>query len=317
MKQLPSSNEKYQIIRDKNTYYFSNIDFEEEYEGNITQLSELLVSLKRLIDTHDLKKELLADFIQQHSQGLKALLILTGLSKENLLRLITFVRLANDSTLNHALKREDWADQTFNKEWTEKQIIKLSKTNRAFAECLAALFLEGATYDVLKRTLPLFELQKLRASKFSFNINDLIDTMVRYNVRGAYKANKLNNPELWLAALLEERGYEFEKGQVPNITRKMDFIIPNINRPQVIVESSYVVTTSSSMGDKARAEVAVSEQIRRYYSYATFVGFVDGIGWLARPHDLKNMLSAFDNVFTFAPEELNRFIEFLDDLFGR
>ena len=317
MRQLPNDDEKYRIIHDNNTYYFSNPDYEEQYEGNIVQLSESLASLKRLVDTQGLQKELLVDFIQQRNQGLKALLILTGISKENLLRLITFVRIVNDSTLNHALKREDWTNELFEKEWTEKQIIKLSRTNRAFAECLATLFLEGATYDILKKTLPLFELQKLRASKFSFNMTDLIDTMVRYNVRGAYKASKLNNPEILLASILEKHGYEFEQGRLPNISRKMDFIIPNKDRPQVIVESSYVVTTSSGMGDKARAEIVVSEQIQRYYSYATFVGFVDGLGWLARPRDLEKMLSAFGNVFTYAPEELNRFIEFLDDLTGR
>lgn len=317
MKQFPNNDEKYRIICNNNTYYFSNTEHEEQYEGDIVQLSELLASLKRLVDTQGLKKELLVDFIQQRNQGLKALLILTGISRESLLRLITFVRLVDDSTLNHALKREDWTGQTFDKEWTEKQVIRLSQTNRAFAECLVTLFFDGATYDVLNNTLPLFELKKLRASKLNFNINDLIDTIVRYNVRGAYKASKLNNPEILLEAILKKHGYGFERGQLPNISRSMDFIIPDKNRPKVIVESSYVTTTSSGMGDKAKAEIAVSGQIQRYYPYAIFVGFVDGIGWLARQHDLKRLLSAFENVFTYAPEELNRFIEFLDDVFGR
>ena len=113
MKQFPNSEEKYRIICNNNTYYFSNTEHEEQYEGDIVQLSELLASLKRLVDTQGLKKELLVDFIQQRNQGLKALLILTGISRENLLRLITFVRLVDDSTLNHALKREDWTGQTF------------------------------------------------------------------------------------------------------------------------------------------------------------------------------------------------------------
>ena len=317
MQQLPEHDEKYQIILKNNTYYFSNPDYEEQYEGNIVQLSELLASLKRLVDTQGLKKELVVDFIQQRNQGLKALLIPTGISKESLLRLITFVRLVDDATLSRALKREDWAGETFDKEWTENQIIKLSQTNRAFAECLVTLFFEGATYDVLTKVLPLFELKKLKASKLNLNVNDLIDTIVRYNVRGAYKASKSNNAEILLEAILEEHGYEFERGQLPNVSREMDFIIPNKNRPKVIVESSYVVTTSSAMGDKAKTEIAVAKEIQSYYEYATFVGFVDGIGWLARQNDLKRLLSAFDNVFTYAPEELDRFIEFLNDVFGR
>ena len=317
MQQLPNDDEKYQIILNNNTYYFFNTAHEEEYEANIVQLCELLASLKRLVDTQGLTKELFVDFIQQRDQALKALLILTGFSRESLLRLITFVRVVDDSTLNRALRRTDWAGESFDREWTERHIIKLSQTNRSFAECLVTLFFEGATYDVLKRALPLFELKKLSASKLNLNVNDLIDTIVRYNVRGAYIASRLNNPEILLDALLKKPGYKFEKGRLPNVSREMDFIIPNKNRPKVIVESSYVVTTSSAMGDKAKTEIAVAKEIQSYYEYATFVGFVDGIGWLARQNDLKRLLSAFDNVFTYAPEELDRFIEFLNDVFGR
>ena len=317
MQQLPNNDEKYQIILNNNTYYFSNPEYEEDSEANILQLSELLGSLKRLVDAHGLKKELLADFIQHYDQGLKALLTLTGISKENLLRLITFLRIVDDTTLINALKRSEWAGEPFEKEWTEKQILQLCRTNRIFAECLVTLFFEGATFDVLKDVLPLFELKKLTASKLKLTFDALIDTIVRYNVRGAYKANRLNNPEILLDALLKKHEYEFEKGRLPNVGRTMDFIIPDKTRPRVIVESSYVVTTSSGMGDKARTEIGVAEQIRRYYSYATFVGFVDGIGWLARQNDLKRLLSAFDNVFTYAPEELDRFLEFLNDVFGR
>ena len=317
MQQLPNDDEKYQIIVNNNTYYFFNTAHEEEYEANIVQLCELLASLKRLVDTQGLTKELFVDFIQQRDQALKALLILTGFSRESLLRLITFVRVVDDSTLNRALRRTDWAGESFDREWTERHIIKLSQTNRSFAECLVTLFFEGATYDVLKRALSLFELKKLSASKLNLNVNDLIDTIVRYNVRGAYIASRLNNPEILLDALLKKHGYKFEKGRLPNVSREMDFIIPNKNRPKVIVESSYVVTTSSAMGDKAKTEIAVAKEIQSYYEYATFVGFVDGIGWLARQNDLKRLLSAFDNVFTYAPEELDRFIEFLNDVFGR
>ncbi len=317
MQQLPNNDEKYQIVLNNNTYYFSNPEFEEDNETNILQLTELLTSLKRSVEAHGLKKELFVDFIQQRDQALTALLTLTGFSRESLRRLITFVRIVDDPVLNHALRRLDWSDKAFDREWTEKHITKLSQTNRAFAECLVTLFFEGASYDVLKNTLPLFELKKLSASKLNLNVNDLIDTIVRYKVRGAYTADGLNNPEIILESLLIEHGYNFEQRRLPNVDRDMDFIIPNRHRPKVIVESSYVVTTSSAMGDKAKTEISVASDIQSYYEYATFVGFVDGIGWLARQKDLIRLVSAFDNVFTYAPNELDRFIEFLNDIFGR
>ena len=318
MQQLPNDDEKYEIILKNNTYFFSNPEYEEEYEANIVQLCELLASLKRQVDAQGLRKELFVDFIQQRDQALKALLTLTGFSRESLLRLITFVRVVDDSALDSCTQTLGLVRSgSFDGEWTEKHIIKLSQTNRTFAECLVTLFFDGATYDVFKNVLPLFELKKLSASKLNLNVDDLIDTIVRYNVRGAYKASRFNNPEILLEGILEKHGYEFEKGQLANISRTMDFIIPNKIRPKVIIESSYVVTTSSGMGDKAKTEITVSQQIQRYYPYAIFVGFVDGIGWLARQNDLRRLLSAFENVFTYAPNELDRFIEFLNDVFGR
>ena len=117
---------------------------------------------------------------------------------------ITFLRIVDDTTLINALKRSEWAGEPFEKEWTEKQILQLCRTNRIFAECLVTLFFEGATFDVLKDVLPLFELKKLTASKLKLTFDALIDTIVRYNVRGAYKANRLNNPEILLDALLKK-----------------------------------------------------------------------------------------------------------------
>ncbi|NLL89674.1 MAG: hypothetical protein GX226_00975 [Dehalococcoidales bacterium] len=67
------------------------------------------------------------------------------------------------------------------------------------------------------------------------------------------------------------------------------------------------------MGDKAKTEMGVAEDIRRYYQNAVFIGFVDGIGWYARQNDLKRLISAFDNVFTFEKSELERFIDYINN----
>src|SRR4029453_1116930 len=90
--------------------------------------------------------------------------------------------------------------------------------------------------------------------------------------------------------------------------RSMDFAIPNKQQPRIIVESSYVVTTSSGMGAKAKTELEVASDVKRYFPAARFVGFIDGIGWYVRQSDLKRMVRAFDDVFTFQKEELERFV---------
>lgn len=77
------------------------------------------------------------------------------------------------------------------------------------------------------------------------------------------------------------------------------------------IESSFLKTTSSGQGDKAKTEANIKKLISRYYPKATFVGFVDGIGWYVRKQDLARMVSAFDDVFTFHKDEIERFKQFL------
>ena len=87
----------------------------------------------------------------------------------------------------------------------------------------------------------------------------------------------------------------------------MDFIIPNKRTPRIIVESSFLVTTSSGQGDKSKTEISIRQLIKQHYPRAMFLGFVDGIGWYVRKEDLKRMVSAYEDVFTFHKDELSRF----------
>jgi hypothetical protein len=69
-----------------------------------------------------------------------------------------------------------------------------------------------------------------------------------------------------------------------------------------------VVTTASGQGDKAKTEMEVARDMGRSYPGALFIGFIDGIGWYVRQGDLKRLVSAFDDVFTFHNSELERFV---------
>ena len=94
----------------------------------------------------------------------------------------------------------------------------------------------------------------------------------------------------------------------------MDFIIPNKSNPKVIIESSYLTTTSSGQGDKSKTEIGIDKLIKQYYPEAKFVGFVDGIGWYVRKNDLRRMVSAYEDVFTFHPEEMSRFSNLIKEI---
>ena len=141
-----------------------------------------------------------------------------------------------------------------------------------------------------------------------------MDTLVRYKEKGSYSGKIENNPEFLIKTILEKLRVPFQKGDLnelfinePVEKRTMDFILPDKKNPRIIIESSFLVTTSSGQGDKSKTEGNIRKLIRRYYPKSKFIGFVDGIGWYVRPTDLERMVKAFDDVFTFRTDELERF----------
>ena len=168
------------------------------------------------------------------------------------------------------------------------------------------IFFEGSTIPFLAKTIPLFELKKLSIAKLKFEIPEMIDTLVRYKEKGSYSAKKENNPEILIEKILKDLNIPFEKGDLselvthaPITKRTMDFIIPDKRNPLIIAESSFLVTTSSGQGDKSKTEISVDNLIKSHYPKAKFIGFIDGVGWYVRKGDLKRMVSAYDEVFTF------------------
>jgi hypothetical protein len=152
----------------------------------------------------------------------------------------------------------------------------------------------------------------------------MIDTLVRYKEKGSYSGQKDNNSETVIASLLDDLDLTYEKGDLGELIanardskRTMDFIIPDKKSPSIIIESSFLVTTSSGQGDKSKTEISIQKLIKKHYPKAKFIGFVDGIGWYVRKEDLKRMVAAYDDVFTFHKDELGRFEEMLQVEFGK
>ena len=164
----------------------------------------------------------------------------------------------------------------------------------------------------------MFEVKKLSISKLRFEIPELIDTIIRYKEKGSYSGMKGNNPEIVVAEIIEKLGLTYETGDLtelisnaPDNKRTMDFIIPNKKNPLIIAESSFLATTSSGQEKKKKTEISIDALIKSHYPNATFIGFVDGIGWYVRKGDLKRMVPAYEDVFTFHKDELQRFEQLL------
>jgi len=180
------------------------------------------------------------------------------------------------------------------------------------------LFFEGSTLPFLAGKVPAFELRKLSVRKLSFDPSELVDTLVRYKEKGSRAGKSQYNAERLIEIAITNCHLTFEKGDLPLFIeyeqfkkRTLDFIIPNKKKPTIIIESSFLVTTGSGQGDKSKTEIGLRALLKTHYPTVTFIGFVDGIGWLVRPGDLARLVSAFDDVFTFHSDELERFRELL------
>jgi len=303
----PTTEEKFQNVIQKNTFFFHNNEFEEDWESYVSSMVQSLLILKNDIENRGIKKEVFVEFIVKNENSIDTLLALIGFSKEMFLRLITFIRVYGDKTLEILVNKEYWPNENFSSEWSLNKITSLAREKTSIAEGLINLFFEGSTVKTLRKALPLFEYKKLDINKLSFKIESMIDTIVRYKVKGSYSAQKGNNPETLIEKILKKIKIKYTRGKLVGVRRDMDFIVPNKKTPEVIIESSYVATTSSGMGDKAKTEMTVGEEIIENYPNAIFLGFVDGIGWYVRQGDLARIVSAFEDVFTFNKNELIRF----------
>jgi hypothetical protein len=324
---MKSVEDKFLTVIQKNTFYFFNQKFEEGYEGYINSLKETLLIVKNKVETEGLKKEIFEWLLKEKENGLKALLALTGFSNEYLKRLTTIIRIVDNVELNTLVFKEKWSDEKNPnniQEWSDGTILKKIHSNAYFRKGLVNIFFEGASIPFLANTIPLFELKKLSISKLNFEVPELIDTIIRYKEKGSYSGMKGNNPEIVIAELLEKLGLTYETGDLtelissaPDNKRTMDFIIPNKRNPLIIAESSFLATTSSGQGDKSKTEISIDALIKEHYPKATFIGFVDGIGWYVRKGDLKRMVTAYEDVFTFHKDELQRFEKLLIETFKK
>lgn len=324
---MKSVEDKFRTVIQKNTFYFFNQKFEENYEGYINSLKETLLIVKNKVETEGLKKEIFEWLLKEKENGLRALLALTGFSNEYLKRLTTILRIVDNPELNTLIFKDKWHSEKNPdniQEWSDGTILKKIQSNEYFRKGLVNIFFEGASIPFLANTIPLFELKKLSISKLKFEIPELIDTIIRYKEKGSYSGMKGNNPETIIADILEKLGLTYETGDLtelisnaPDNKRTMDFIIPNKKNPLIIAESSFLATTSSGQGDKSKTEISIDALIKTHYPNATFVGFVDGIGWYVRKGDLKRMVTAYEDVFTFHKDELQRFEKLLIEKFKK
>ena len=191
----PIGKEKFNIIIERNTFFFQDVEFEEGWEAYISSLANLLLLLRhnlKAASSNEDKKSVVADFIMSKQDGLSAILALCGISEELLLRLITLVRAIEDEELNKLVKRDNFPQVPLDREWSKNQLFKLVRTKRELAQGLVNLLFEGFSVPILRKSLPLFELKKLNFNKLDFSVESLVDSIVRLAKRGVRRRLSCN-----------------------------------------------------------------------------------------------------------------------------
>jgi len=321
---LRSIADKLKTVREKNTYYFNNEVFEKEMQSHIDKLKFLALDLKEDMIENGCTKDVLDRFLRKED-ALKAVLGATAVSFEMLQRIVTIIRNEDFEEFTTVFYKDKWNSNNTKTEWGSKKIEKMTLENEYFRKAIVNIFFEG-NETILGKMIPKYNSSKMTFSVIN-NVTSLteqtLDTMMRYKERGSYAARKGNNAETVLQTILKNANITYDSGcDLPllaeneqTLKRTMDFMIPNKENPRLIIESSFNTTTSSGNGDKAKTENGVNPLNKKYYPNATFIGFVDGVGWYARSKDAERMCEGFDDVFTFHADELNRFKELLNKLF--
>jgi hypothetical protein len=100
MKSTRSDDDKFTTIISKNTFFFHREVFEEKNEVYLNGVKETLLLLKNEIATNGLRKETISKLLAEKEDGLVAILALTGFSNEFFKRLITVIRVVEDTQLS-------------------------------------------------------------------------------------------------------------------------------------------------------------------------------------------------------------------------
>lgn len=188
-------------------------------------------------------------------------------------------------------------------------MLREIQQNNDYAERIARLFLEGRNSAILVQQVADFYLAQLELpGDWQNRIRDetIVGNVIRRKLMGEYSDAKGKAIEGVIRAHLETLrityGLTFEHGQVALVQKEVDFAMPNLNDPFVMIMVSYMETTSSGQTARANEQLAMYQKILgenvRYGSKRALVNILDGSGWLARRSDMRKMHTGCDYALT-------------------
>jgi hypothetical protein len=249
-------------------------------------------------------------------EKLKAFVSLIGLSEERLKRVISLLR--------YRYKNED-----FRTEWDVKRISKTLQSDNAFRELLIEFFIGGRSSRI-GAEIPLYYMRNFKLTDPEF-ISDLrdhkyVERILNDNeIQGKYSNEVGAHVERIIQTRLENYKanvnrtlqYEIQK-EFPLLNKNIDFLIPSVITPIILIESSYNITTGSGQSKRADQLVEFYSTLMRHNANhranrIIMLNYCDGFGWVGRQNDLHRIYEASD--FVFNQRTLNVLDEVLNEYY--
>lgn len=266
--------------------FYNDEALEQRFDAFVQERLNEITQYKAIGFAGPATLENLIKFLRTEPRGLSRILGQLQLSKEKFKRIVTLLRKL---------------EQAFDREWSIKQIERRITTDDTFVARVANLFISGSNDPLLTQHLPRFYRERL-------NLKELAEPSInQHRLRIRLKNQYIGTYSNWKGDLVEglirgkleqirkTYGVGFAAGVTPLLNVTVDWAIPNLDDPHVIVMSSYQETTSSGQSTKARDMLAcyqaISQRNVQFLENRAFVNFVDGGGWLARQKDFRRLVA--------------------------
>lgn len=289
---------------------------DDEFDNSFLNTIEPLTRFVNDNCCHFSNANQLSDFLSSDGEiapliKLKAFVSIIGLSEERLKRVVSLVR--------YRFNQEE-----FRSEWDIKKISKKIQTDENFRELLIDFFIGGRDSRIGSE-IPLYYMRnfKLTDPEFISDLRDFkyVERILNDNeIQGKYSnevgahVERIIQSRLDLYKTITNKNLQYEiQKEFPLLNKNIDFLIPSVDAPIILIESSYNITTGSGQSKRADQLVELFGILMRHNANhranrIIMLNYCDGFGWVGRQNDLHRIYDASDYVFN------QRTLNVLDDV---
>ena len=273
-------------VWESTTVFYVNEKLEDTFDKEAEEIYKQFIRIEKE-DKGNYDKRKVSSLLIENPNALDLILSEISISKEKFTRIITLLR------------RIGIIPGEFDVEWTLKRIKNEITRDKSTAIIIGELLVDGAGNRKLNEYIPKYYLERLSFKGFNLHNRINLKRKIKDDLIGKYASMKGRAIEDMvrnvLCTLKDEYDIGFAKGRSYFIDTDIDWAVPSLEDPYIIIMASYQETTSSSQSMKARDMISAYERICRinttHSQSRVFINFVDGGGWIARKKDFKRLVN--------------------------